>query len=280
MPVLTDAAFVVDTGTIAASGDTVTLTGYDWLLAGIQVGDTLSIGTKQVFVKEVVSATSLKTAPAIGTVAAGSSYAILRMPGDSAEVSALLRQLLATYPDAAELGALAEAIEISGGVVNFVNAPTILGKSLPWRNGVRSFNSAFVPVASNQALFPFDDTIPQSNEGGELITATITPISTTAKLRIEYKLPVYSAAVNAFIAAVFLNSGTDALHATVAHLSSAYTGVLHGVFEHVPGSIAPQTYKLRGGTTNAGAWSVNGQSASRLFGGVSRLELLIDQIRE
>jgi hypothetical protein len=94
---LTDTAFIVDAGTISAAGDTVTGTGTAWLIEGVRPGDVILTTTRVCAVKEVVSNTSLKTAPAIGTVAAATAYAVIRLPGDSAELSALTRELLGRF---------------------------------------------------------------------------------------------------------------------------------------------------------------------------------------
>jgi len=133
-------------------------------------------------------------------------------------------------------------------------------------------------TAISSPYIPLDDTIPQSNEGTQILTASITPKSTTNKIRIRVDGPV-SAAASAYVsAAVFNNKSTDALGAANVIISAAnYRSMLGVVAEHVPGVIENLTYSVRIAASDTTAY-VNGGTAARFFGGVARWTLTLEEI--
>lgn len=139
----------------------------------------------------------------------------------------------------------------------------------------------YLTSADLTTLIPFDDTIPQVGEGTQILAASITPKSTTNRLRVRFEgwgSPVTSGDLIA--AALFLNAGANAVAATtsgIAISAGAIVGPVVMEYEYVPGSTSAQAFTLRVGGT-AGTVRMNGTSTARRFGGVSRCTLIVEEI--
>lgn len=135
-----------------------------------------------------------------------------------------------------------------------------------------------VATTSNIAtIIPADDTIPQNTEGTQLITATITPISASSKIRIR---GVVFGSVNTgayLCAALFKDSNASASYATWQYTNSITTMPFE--FQESSGSTSARTYKIRIGTDNGTTIRVNGDTVgNRLGGGVANCYLIIDEV--
>lgn len=144
-------------------------------------------------------------------------------------------------------------------------------------------NSAYAEYTTNATLatvIPVDDTIPQSTEGIQILTASLTPSSTTNKVRVRFKgQAVIDTAGANFSAALFVNSGTSAVRAafmTVPGTSQAEE--ISFEFEHVPGATTAQTYAVRVGPSLGNA-RMNGGTAGRIFGGTSAATLVLEEVK-
>lgn len=125
-----------------------------------------------------------------------------------------------------------------------------------------------------------DDSIPQSSEGSELLTVSITPKKVGNILKVSAHIyATNSSSVNNVIAAIFKNNLTDAVSANIFYIANAGNGgvlpLLH--FETVT-STANITFKVRIGAT-AGTVTVNGTVGSRRFGGVASTYLMVEEIQ-
>lgn len=138
----------------------------------------------------------------------------------------------------------------------------------------------YTTTANLTALIPFDDTIPQNTEGTQIISVTITPKSTTNRLRVRARLwGVVANSTDAAIMAVFRNTDANALHTSVSSGSPAVNSLISGTleFEFVPASTSLQTINLR--VSGAGSTlRLNGNSVTRLFGGTSAATLIVEEI--
>lgn len=122
-----------------------------------------------------------------------------------------------------------------------------------------------------------DDTIPQSTEGTELITVSITPQAIGNKLRVRVLIPYATSSSNGFIAALFRDADTDAMAATISYSAAGVAvGYAEIVHEVLAGSLAATTFKARVGVT-AGSAGICG-AGSRLFGGVYRYSIEVEEI--
>jgi len=126
-------------------------------------------------------------------------------------------------------------------------------------------------VATGTTTIPADDTIPQNTEGTEFLNLSITPKATTNKLKIEVTMMLsHSAANSTLVAALFQDSTANALALGFEQEVTA-TFVKCITFSHVmdAGTTSATTFKVRAGSNQTGTTTMNGQSGSRLFGGVS-----------
>lgn len=134
--------------------------------------------------------------------------------------------------------------------------------------------------AGNSAQIPYDDTIPTSSEGTEILTATITPTSASSYLLVSGQIVCAgSASPSRMHVALFRDSGTDAIYATSCSSESNNKLMTIPFRFRVPaGSTAATTFKLRA-AVDSGNLSVNGTSGGRIFGGAAVTCIQIDEIK-
>ena len=135
-------------------------------------------------------------------------------------------------------------------------------------------------VATGTTTIPADDTIPQSTEGTEFMTASITPTSVANKLRIDVVLHfARSGTANSnHTAALFQDSTADAIAATHHELDTINSPYVH-TFTHWmdAGTTDSTTFKVRAGGSSAGTTSFNGTAGARLLGGVMASSITITE---
>jgi hypothetical protein len=115
---------------------------------------------------------------------------------------------------------------------------------------------------------PQDDTIPQSGEGDQYMTQAITPTSAANILEIESRTNIASSIGANLAAALFQDSGNNALTATISSAAAANTASSPTIFyPMLAATTSATTFKIRAGT-NGGTNTFNGISATRVYGGV------------
>lgn len=159
--------------------------------------------------------------------------------------------------------ALVKSLMPSGSVLNSVYAET-------------------TTHTKSSTTIPLDDTIPQSTEGVEILTGTITPSSTSSKIRVRVVVPVASPTGEGVTVALFRDSVANALCAVAS--SEGVSPGPEGVplaYEYAPGSASAITLKVRVGSSGGGDFGVNGDKApgTRIYGGVSRATMIIEEIK-
>lgn len=128
------------------------------------------------------------------------------------------------------------------------------------------------------AQIPLDDTIPQIGEGTELLSGSLTPKSTTSRVRVLCVVPFSGNATLNVVGALFLNGGSNAVAGTVFSVNSnGFFHILSLEYEHVPGATTAQTYALRIGPGSASSVYINGQ-ATRFLGGVMAATMSIEEL--
>ena len=168
--------------------------------------------------------------------------------------------------------ALGTGLSMSGATLNGT-APVIVD---------RAYNE-YKAATSLTATIPFDDTIPQVSEGTQILSASITPKTTTNRIRLRAQVWVFrntSGATN-FQMAAFQNGAANAI---AAMSGAAVEGAIYGnsnilEYEFVPGSVSAQTITIRVGNSNALGITVNGTAGgSRLMGGAGVSTLILEEI--
>jgi hypothetical protein len=110
-------------------------------------------------------------------------------------------------------------------------------------------------------VIPFDDSIPQSNEGTEILTVNITPTSATNLLRIDAVINGFSSGTSTHgVAALFQDYGASAL-ASGFEINNGYDGGITITYFITAGTTAQTTFRLR-----CGGIDVNGSNGQKLGG--------------
>lgn len=135
---------------------------------------------------------------------------------------------------------------------------------------------------SNSTNIPIDDTKPQITEGGEILTCSITPTSSTSKLLIDVVINVANS-VSGYISGISLyqdstaNPLCSAWSSTVANNNPVSPMSLKHYM--TAGTTSSTTFSVRGGTLGQTAvFQVNGASGTRYLGGALISSITITEI--
>jgi hypothetical protein len=146
-------------------------------------------------------------------------------------------------------------------------------------NGINHDNRAYAEYTANTnitTIIPFDDTTPQNSEGTEILSVTIDPSSATAKLAVRVSGSV-SSNINEIVIAVFAN-GTAVLATPVYSVSSTQAESFMVEVEFTPGTTDTQTITVRAGPGITGNIRFNGTNSARLFGGVAKTVIVVEEV--
>jgi hypothetical protein len=149
-----------------------------------------------------------------------------------------------------------------------------------WSGLVQRAYATYVTYTAISTVIPYDDSIPQNGEGDEVLTVSITPKSATNRLRIRAVVFVGNGTAGASYAtlALFQDSTANALSANSTTLHNLnYTATVVLEYEMDSGTTSATTFKLRVGP-NTGTVKLNGDNSARLYGGVARSTLIIEEI--
>lgn len=145
---------------------------------------------------------------------------------------------------------------------------------------VQSVYGSYATNADLVTALPVDDTIPQNTEGVQVISVSITPRSTTNKLRATFTGFAANSGAGAYTsAALFLNAVAAAVQAAVNNSSAAgLAQCITFTYEWTPGSVSAQTIAVRVGP-QAGTSRMNGSTGLRFFGGIASATLVVQEIK-
>lgn len=136
-------------------------------------------------------------------------------------------------------------------------------------------------VSTITTVLPYDDTIPQKTEGGEVMTLAVTPTSASNKLLIQVTVFFTFSLGGGYqmSAAIFQDSTAGAL--AVNSIVGDYS--THGkciTFSHymTAGTTNATTFKVRVGPPSSGTLTFNGSGGARKFGGVNASSITITEI--
>jgi hypothetical protein len=178
--------------------------------------------------------------------------------------------------------ATARAIALTGpvtGTANFDGTAGIsIATSLLAGAVIQSVTGIYTANADLTTVIPLDDTIPQNTEGTQVLSVSITPTSTTSKIRVFFNSIASAASSgNTAIAALF-NGGSSAVAVSGNVIFSSST-VINLVYESAAvGALTPITFTLRVGA-NTGTMRLNGTNSARLFGGIAASTMLVQEIK-
>ena len=155
----------------------------------------------------------------------------------------------------------------------------LFGPGIPLPGAEIQSAVSFVGTSSTgTTVIPFDNTIPQSNEGDQYMSQAITPVSAANMLQIETQAYASNASVSTTIMALFQDSTANALAAIrfAAVSANAIGGRIFWAL--LAGTSSATTFKVRVGAGGAGTTTFNGESGSQLFGGVANSYIRVREI--
>ena len=157
------------------------------------------------------------------------------------------------------------------------------GSNVPEGTVVNVKNHQFGSVLDlGNVQIPYDDTIPQITEGGEVMTLAITPKSTTNKLKIDVIVSVSaSLSEEKIVVALFQDTTANALACVCDEfVDSNYMLAIPLTHFMTAGTTSSTTFKVRCGRTDSHSnpLTINGYNGSRKFGGVSSTCITITEI--
>jgi hypothetical protein len=124
---------------------------------------------------------------------------------------------------------------------------------------------------------PADNSIPQNTEGFEILSVAITPTNASSILRIKVHVNLGGAATQEAVAALFVDTTANALHAAMNTITGGSMGTIDFEHEVSAASTSARTYKVRVGYTSQDVF-VNGDNASRILGGVAICSLTVTEV--
>jgi hypothetical protein len=142
-------------------------------------------------------------------------------------------------------------------------------------------------VATGSTGIPSDDTIPQSTEGDQYMSLSITPKSATSKLIIEvvaFLTSSYGGGAFNIIGALFQDSGVNAIAAGWVGGGNAVGAGRPLVIRHVltSGTTSSTTFKFRAGNqasiASGNSITLNGTGVNRSLGGVFASSITIREV--
>lgn len=141
---------------------------------------------------------------------------------------------------------------------------------------VQTFQTGAVATGAN--TIPQDDTIPQISEGDQYMSLAFTPQNAASLLVIDVQFNASHSAANAFVVALFQDSGANAIAVSDQYQGTAIA-MTQVVLKHImtAGTTSLTTFKIRAGGVGAGTMSFNGQSGIRVFGGMLASRITITE---
>jgi hypothetical protein len=153
---------------------------------------------------------------------------------------------------------------------------------LSWTPGPARAVGEYTGNTQFTGTIPRDDTKPQISEGDAIVSATISLLNTSSLVRATLSGWASCAiSVPILTVALFCDTvGNDAINVLEASADNDDPAInrynISMVTSHAPATAGSVTYSVRAGSTTS--YTFNGLSGSRLYGGSSRVSLLLEEI--
>ena len=145
---------------------------------------------------------------------------------------------------------------------------------------VQIVNTQTGAVATTTTAIPWDDTIPQKTEGGEVMTLAITPKNTNNLLVIDVVAHTSGAEGGwKLVAALFQDSTANALAVSLGYQDGPTNQILTAPFRHymTAGTTSATTFKVRIGAQTTDTMTFNGMGGARKYGGALASSITITE---
>lgn len=142
---------------------------------------------------------------------------------------------------------------------------------------------AFASYATYAALttqIPGDNTVPQNTEGTQVLSVSLTPKSTTNRVRVRFQGEFSTnASPGSAAAALFTSASASAIASTLVTSPTAdYAQPIVLEWEYVPATTSPLTFSIRVGPISAITMKMNGTATSQFFNGTVAATLVVEEI--
>lgn len=144
---------------------------------------------------------------------------------------------------------------------------------------LQTLQDQYTANSSITSSIPYDDTVPTSSEGTQILSKAITPSSTSNKVLVRFVgYGAMSSTAEGAIAAVF--RGSTCINTAMMQAHNGVVPTINFAMEVLdsPATTSAVTYTVRVGRTG-GTLRMNGESGSRLFGGTSQSTLVVQEIK-
>jgi len=153
------------------------------------------------------------------------------------------------------------------------------GMLMPTGAVLQTLQTTYSSNSSITASIPIDDTIPTSSEGTQILSQSITPVSSSNTVLVRFKgQAAVSSTGETAVAALF--RGTTCLDAMAIQGHNGTAGTITFILEEfdAPATASAVTYTVRIGVS-AGSVRLNGQTDGRKFGGAAQATLTVQEIK-
>lgn len=166
----------------------------------------------------------------------------------------------------------------ASGTVMLTSTP-VANAQQPIGAVVSSSMASYDTNANLSTVIPYDDTVPTSAEGTQILSVTLSPTSTTNLFRCRFRGSATGSVATLGLSVAMFSGGAAAIAAAGA-VNSGIDIVVPMNLEHefTPGVLTPVTITVRAGPSS-GNMRFNGSSSARIYGGVSRATLVVEEIK-
>ncbi len=165
--------------------------------------------------------------------------------------------------------------------VNQITDDAITVAKLPAGSVIQVANFQTGAVATGTNILPYDDTIPQIDEGNEYMTLNFTPTNSSSTLIIQVICQANSnlANGNAYTTALFEGTTVNALAAMAAINFQGYVKPAVLTHKMTAGTTNQLTFRVRAGAGVSGTTTFNGfEEGNRRLGGVMASSITITEV--
>lgn len=151
--------------------------------------------------------------------------------------------------------------------------------TMPSGSVIDSVQAVYSTYDSFSKIIPHDNTIPQNNEGTEILSASMAPKSATNRVRVRFSGFGSVSGNIPLVAFLSIDGGPAVQVASTYGNSNGQTVHIGFEYEHVPGNTATHAYSINVGPGSSGSVRMNGGASARLFGGAAASTLVIEEIK-
>lgn len=158
----------------------------------------------------------------------------------------------------------------SGDIVTGAGSKGAQASGIPVAGiAVQSVQASTGSLLTGTTAIPFDNTIPQSTEGDQYLTLSITPKLSSSKIHVEALINIaHTSSGNAIIMALFVDSNANASACgSVTCTGVSFCHQIRVSFDYTNSSTASKTFKMRAGSASGATTTVNGSGGSAFLGG-------------